>query len=354
MPLCLIGLGSNQGDRRLLLETATARVVGDSGGRLVARSSWRETSPVGGPPNQPMFLNGALLIDVTIGPESLLAFLQKIEHDLGRRRDERWSRRTIDLDLLVYEGCVRNTPSLRLPHPRMAWRRFVLEPVAEVAPTMTHPTLGWTMAQLLEHLNTTPRYVAITGPIAVGKSQLAQRVASAIGANLVVEQPDWGRLAEFYGDPASHGWTTELEFLDQRARLLEDVLPLGQAGTPVAQENHWTISDFWFDQSVAFARAWLSGERFPAFVERWRERRQTVARPRLVVLLDLPGEALIDRLHRRGRACERPLTVTPLERIRQSLIEEVHRPGAGPVLELTNDDHEAAFADVLAAVQAMG
>ena len=113
-----------------------------------------------------------------------------------------------------------STPTLVLPHPRMAWRRFVLEPAAEVAGAMLHPTIRWTIARLLEHLNSARPYVAITGPIAAGKTQLAERLAAAISARLLVEQPDWARLDAFYADPAGHGWQTELEFLRQRARLL--------------------------------------------------------------------------------------------------------------------------------------
>jgi len=360
MPFCLIGLGSNQGNRQLLLETAAARVVADAQGRLIARSSWHETAPVGGPPGQSAYLNGVMLIDAACSPQQLLSILQEIELDLGRRRGERWSQRTIDLDLLLYGDCVLDTPSLQLPHPRMAWRRFVLEPAVEAAAAMIHPTTGWTIGRLLKHLNTTPAYVAITGPIAVGKTHMAQRLATTLAADLIVEQPDWGHLADFYADPAGHGWTTELEFLDQRARLLQAVsqpvrgtLPVGETTTPANHVSHWTISDFWFDQSIAFARAWLPEDRLPAFVERWRETSRDVAKPRLVVLLDLPGETLMDRLHQRGRTCEQSLTAAPMERIRQALIDEVRRPDVGPVLRLTNDDHEAVFAEVLAAVQAM-
>ena len=127
---------------------------------VAAVSCWRETAPVGGPPGQPPFLNGALLAETSLAPHDLLAALQQIENDLGRRRAERWGPRTIDLDLLLYDELVLDTPSLTLPHPRMAWRRFVLEPAAEVAGAMLHPTIGWTIARLLEHLNTARPYVA--------------------------------------------------------------------------------------------------------------------------------------------------------------------------------------------------
>ena len=108
-------------------------------------------------------------------PQALLAEFQKVEADLGRQRNEHWGPRTIDLDLLLYDDLTLADPDLVVPHPRMAWRRFVLEPAAEVAPEMLHPGTGWTIARLLDHLNQTPWYLAIAGPIGVGKSLSGRR-----------------------------------------------------------------------------------------------------------------------------------------------------------------------------------
>ena len=224
MPACLIGLGSNQGDRRATLDAAVAELGRQPQISIAAVSAWRETAPIGGPPGQTCFLNGALRAETSLGPHELLACLGQIENRLGRLRTDRWGPRTIDLDLLLYDELVLSTPTLVLPHPRMAWRRFVLEPAAEVAGDMLHPTIRWTIAQLLAHLNSAPPYVAITGPIAAGKTQLAQRLAAAISARLLVEQPDWALLDVFYANPSGHGWQTELEFLRQRARLLKSCL----------------------------------------------------------------------------------------------------------------------------------
>ena len=175
---------------------------------VTAVSSWRETASVGGRLGQPTFLNGALTAETTLPPQDLLALLQQIERDLGRSPGERWGPRPIDLDLLLYDEATLNTPLLELPHPRMAWRRFVIEPAAEVAGAMVHPTTGWTVARLLEHLNTAASYVAITGGIAAGKSHLARRLAEALPARLIAEEPDWPRLDAFYADPAGQGWPT--------------------------------------------------------------------------------------------------------------------------------------------------
>ena len=175
---------------------------------------------------------------------------------------------------------------------------------------------------------------------------------------MILERPDWSRLDAFYADPAGHAWETELEFLDERTRLLEQK---GQndfcAGRPRAfrqiGSDPFSVSDFWFDQSAAFARAWLPAERLEEYLEKYERLRRTVVRPRLIVLLDAPADELLARVRQRGRPCERHLTVEPLARIRQAVLREAERPGVGPVLRAGGDDAEAVFAEVLAAVQGM-
>jgi len=344
MPFCLVGLGSNLGNHREILDAAAVRLAEHPRIRLLARSRWRETTPVGGPAGQPNFLNGAVRLETSLLPGELLAFLQEVENRAGRRRTERWGPRTLDLDLLLYGELMLDTPELTIPHPRMAWRRFVLEPAADVAGDMTHPVIGWSVLQLLEHLKTSRPYVAVTGPIAVGKTRLARRLADALDARLVVETPDWTQLDAFYADPAAHAWPVETDFLQQRAKLLA-------ADAPAWSGPRWTVSDFWFDQSAAFARAWLSPDRLPAFLELFERLRSTVARPRLVVALDAPAEELSVRVRHRGRACERPLTAEHLDRIRRFISEQTTRPNAGPVLRVAADAEETALSDVLAAVR---
>ena len=175
MPQCLIGLGSNLGDRRGLLDAALARLQRHPNIEVVRQSRHHETLPVGGPCAQPAYLNAAAVLQTSLPPQALLAELQKIETDLGRQRIEHWGPRTIDLDLLLYDDLTLTAHDLVIPHPRMAWRRFVLEPAAEVAPEMLHPGIGWTIARLLEHLNLTPWYLAMAGPIGVGKSLSGRR-----------------------------------------------------------------------------------------------------------------------------------------------------------------------------------
>lgn len=148
----LIALGSNLGDRSVNLHTAWRRLGETPGVRLQALSSFYETKPVGGQPDQPDYLNAAGLLETTLGAEELLAALLKIEALGGRVRSERWGARTIDLDLLLYGDLQISSETLTVPHPRMTERRFVLEPAAEIAPRIIHPASGKTIAALLAGL----------------------------------------------------------------------------------------------------------------------------------------------------------------------------------------------------------
>lgn len=150
--IAYIALGSNLGDRRATLDGAVAALRERPGLRVVRWSSWIETEAVGGPAGQPMFLNGAAEIETELPPRALLAVLQEIEDRFGRVRGEADGPRTLDLDLLLYGDRVIDEPGLVVPHPRMSGRRFVLEPLAEIAPAASDPVSGRTVAELLESL----------------------------------------------------------------------------------------------------------------------------------------------------------------------------------------------------------
>jgi len=347
MPACLIGLGSNLGNRRHILERAVDRLARHTDVHRMARSCWHDTAPVGGPPGQGRFLNGAALLETSLEPEALFSLLAGIETDLGRRRTARWGPRSLDLDLLLYDQLVLDTPALVVPHPRMAWRRFVLEPAAEVAGPMLHPTTGWTVARLLQHLNTAIPYVAIAGPIAAGKTRLAEKLARHLPARLIAEQLDPQRLESFYADPSGNCWAIQLEFLQQRGRLLAADLPGWSEAGGLA------VSDFWFDQSLAFAGVWLPPQQQDAFRRRWEQTRLSVVRPKLTVLLDAPTDQLLERIRRRGCPAEGRLSAPWLDRIRDAIFNLAAGPDQGPLLRLINHDPEQTLAEVLAAVESM-
>lgn len=148
-----VAIGSNVGDRRAHVDAAVAGMAAIAGVRVVAVSPVIETDPVG-PVEQGFFLNAACLLETAVPPRALLEGLLRIERERGRDRvqETRWGPRTLDLDLLLYGDRVINEPGLAVPHPRLHERRFVLEPLAMIAPVLVVPTLGRTVESLLAAL----------------------------------------------------------------------------------------------------------------------------------------------------------------------------------------------------------
>jgi 2-amino-4-hydroxy-6-hydroxymethyldihydropteridine diphosphokinase len=152
-PRTFIGLGTNLGDRLRNLAEATRRLSALPGVRLVARGPVLETAallPPGERFAQPPYLNTVVELETRLAPQALLASLLEVERAMGRRRSTRWAPRVIDLDLLLMGAQVLEEPGLTLPHPGLARRRFVLEPLAALAPDLVPPGDGRTLSALLE------------------------------------------------------------------------------------------------------------------------------------------------------------------------------------------------------------
>lgn len=153
MAKCAIALGSNLGKSIDTLENALKGLANIPGIDLIATSSWYQTKPIG--PPQPDYINGCIVLQVQQNPEELLTILQAIELQFGRLRKEKWGARTLDLDILLYEDLVINTPKLTIPHPNLTERAFVLVPLAEIAPNWIEPIGKKAIAQLAKEVDCT-------------------------------------------------------------------------------------------------------------------------------------------------------------------------------------------------------
>jgi 2-amino-4-hydroxy-6-hydroxymethyldihydropteridine diphosphokinase len=329
MAHALIALGSNLGDRATLLQEAVASLAGSAGVRLIRHSSWVETAPIGGPAGQQPFLNGAVVVETSLEPEALHALLLDLECRAGRQRERRWGPRTLDLDLLLYDDCVRQTPKLHIPHPRLALRRFVLAPAAEVAPEMRHPQIGWTIRQLLDHLDHAVPYFAIAASSAAVAEWLADFASQAAGCRLIADP-----LA---GLPPVHAAVG--------AANLGQAPPLEQARlrTPAIDRRTWpdplcpAVSSFWIEQHLAEALTRNTPQ--PEFVHTaWQGVVEHVMPPKLLVVYTTP------EMH------THPALAPPAW---PKLLELARRPGLGPILWIHGAPPDEAAAEMLAAIDGM-
>lgn len=148
-----IALGSNLGSRQKNITAALAALEATREVEIAGVSALYETEPVGGPDGQGKFINAVARLRTTLSAERLMALCLRIEMSLGRVRKDRWGPRVIDLDILLFDDAIQSTSTLTIPHPLMHERRFVLEPLAEIAPEVVHPALLKTAREMLETLS---------------------------------------------------------------------------------------------------------------------------------------------------------------------------------------------------------
>ncbi len=248
----LISLGSNLGDRKSYLDFAVA-ALSSTPGIIVRRiSRYRETPPIGGPDNQGNFLNAAAALETTLDPEALLDRLNAIEAEAGRERSVTWGERTLDLDLILFGDLVTDTPRLSVPHPRMQLRRFVLAPLAEIAPDTVDPYSKKTILQMLENLDRRPSYLVIG--IAwrkVDREAVFQEVVRKLNAVPV---------ADIAGARKS-AWHLRSPILKvARPSALLNIAAIGELSHATSRGERWIVSNFTAGESTADLPAWVQND----------------------------------------------------------------------------------------------
>jgi len=266
MPTILIGVGSILGNRESILREAVSSLgeVFD----LISVSEWFTYPAVGGPDGQQDFLNGAVLAKTSRPADEVRQILHRVEKQAGRERIVRWSSRTLDCDLLLYGSEKIWTPDLKVPHPRMVTRRFVLEPANEIACDIVHPESGWTIGELFQHLKSTAPYFCITGSERSRAAELANQVAAEAYCTLIPQLPlpTFANAHDGAGDDA----TTALEW----SRLLQQQVTdesrsANDANRPIVGSN-WDYEP------------WLVNPELPRAIEP----RPGTIHPKLLIVLD--------------------------------------------------------------------
>jgi 2-amino-4-hydroxy-6-hydroxymethyldihydropteridine diphosphokinase len=291
----LIGLGSNVGDRKAILDGAVAALRCIDGVNLCAVSSYHETSPIGGPAGQGSFLNAAAVLEPTLDPFQLLDALHHVEKQFGRTRTMHWGERTLDLDLLLHGDEIWFTPQLVLPHPRYAFRRFVLAPAAEVAAMMVDPITGRSVTGLLENVDRRPSLLCIdhadqthtfgaTEIIAEVQERLCQRLDGAAIRHPRVE----------------HSYSGLDEDCEQRLLAGIDILS-PRRWSRTGSLDQWRIADFSLEHEMRRGLSWLrrvaletqnrstEPPRFRRIRSAWRKAISGQMETTLIVLIAEPG-----------------------------------------------------------------
>lgn len=180
-------MGANLGEPAGTLRSALDALAGHPEIELVAASSFLETKPIGGPVGQGTFLNACATIRTDRSPQETIRTLLEIEASLGRTRRTRWEARKLDLDLLLYGEAICREQGVEIPHPRMASRRFVLDPAAEIAAGMLHPITGWTIGAMARSLRDARNVAMLTGLPGGNRSRIVQDLAGRSDETIAVQ-----------------------------------------------------------------------------------------------------------------------------------------------------------------------
>jgi deoxyguanosine kinase len=306
MTTAYIGLGSNLRDRKNFIHKALKMLAETKNIEVARVSDILETAPLGGV-NQPKYLNTVAQIETILTAEDLHKTLLNIETSLGRVRGEKWSSRTIDLDLLLFGEEIINSPALTIPHPQIHLRSFVLKGLCQLDTDLLHPVIKAPMKELANRLNNTdfvlnpkqPQLVSVAGIIGVGKTTLAKKLSEILSCECIFEPYDKNPfLPEVYAGKKELALDSQLFFLTSR----------------VAQLNHHSLkagemvfADYVFDKELIYAKQLLDAEQLALYHTIHKQIISDIAAPVLVIYLIDSVENCLERIHRRNRPYEQKI-----------------------------------------------
>ncbi len=314
--IAYIGVGSNIGDRQGTIKRAMSLLGANPKIEVLRSSDVKETPPLGGMP-QPAYLNAVVEVRTTAEPEELLAILLATEDSLGRVRNGHWQPRTMDLDLLLFGEQVIGRPNLTVPHPQMHLRSFVLDGLCQLDPSQVHPVLKETVTELSRRLGgadfvlkpDVPQLVSIAGPIAVGKTTLAERLAAILRGKILHEPYNTNPfLPKVCAGVKELGLACQLYFLLHRSEQLD---PEHMA------LDCLFLSDYVFDQELVYAERCLEGDQWEIYKDIFPRYAERVASPALVIYLEDSATNCLDRVHQRNRPYEQRITLDFMGALRE-------------------------------------
>jgi len=331
-----IALGSNKGDKFKNLQDAVNAIHKKIG--QIKHISRVYKSPAFGFDGDD-FLNAALVVESHLLAEDLLVELLSIEKSLGRERNNTgvYEARPIDLDIIFAEDHIIDSENLKIPHPGLEKRRFVLQPLNDVDPKMKHPKSGKEISELLEVCDDKTvlefiniwlknpskaynfsqyNYIAVEGNIGAGKTSLATQIAHDFNAKLILERfADNPFLAKFYDEPKRYAFPLEMSFLADRYQQISDDL------SQLDLFKDFIISDYDVFKSLIFSKITLQGDEFNLYRKLFNLMYKDLRKPDLYVFLHQSTQRLQENIKTRGRDYEQNIADDYLEKINAGYLE---------------------------------
>jgi 2-amino-4-hydroxy-6-hydroxymethyldihydropteridine diphosphokinase len=314
MTTAYIALGGNLGDRRSYIKLALKMLAGTKNIRVSGVSDIVETASLG-EAEQPNYLNAVAELKTSLKPEGLLKKLNEIENQLGRLRREKWSPRTIDLDILLFDNQVKNSPELTVPHPQMHLRSFVLDGLCQLNGELIHPVMKVSLNELRARLNgcnfaqdpDKPQLVSVAGNIGVGKTTLAKKLAVRFGCELLLEPYDKNPfLPDVYAGRKELALDSQLFFLTSRAVQLD---------TNRLKAGRICISDYVFDKERIYSKRLLDVQQLDLYEKVFPPFADQVNSPALVIYMRDPAANCLQRIRSRNRPYEQQIELKFLQEL---------------------------------------
>ncbi len=329
-----LALGSNRGDKMHWLQQAV-KLIFEHIGNITAVSKIYKTPAWGFEGND--FLNACIEVSTRLSAEKTLEKLLRIEEELGRVRSKNgYDNRNIDLDIVFFGNEQKQDKNLTVPHPKMSERRFVLAPLADIAPDLIHPIRKQSISELLQKTSDRSEieetkekleipklsleglnHLAIEGVIGAGKSSLTRMIAEDFNGKPVLERfKDNPFLPKYYKEPQRYAFALEMSFLAERYQQLNSQL------IHHPKSNHQlTISDYDASKSLIFAEITLPREEFLLYKKLFDIIHKNLPLPDLYVYLYQTTDRLLENIKKRGRDYEQGITAEYLEKLNKGYME---------------------------------